>query len=77
MNFFPSYLSELYSRNEPLFWFGFGCLVFAIMLFGISIWDDTRVLGTNAWYKPIKFALSTTLFSWTIRVENFEFDGHL
>jgi hypothetical protein len=66
MTFIITFWNELQTRNEILFWFGLGCLAFALVLFSISIWDDTRVLGSNAWYKPIKFSLSTTLFSWAM-----------
>lgn len=66
MTFVTTFLNEIQTRNELLFWFGLGCLAFALVLFSISIWDETRVLGSNAWYKPIKFSLSTTLFSWAM-----------
>lgn len=61
-----AFLNELQVRNELLFWFGLGCLLFALVLLGISFLDDTRVLGVNAWYKPMKFALSTTMYSWAM-----------
>lgn len=60
------FFSELLNRNEVLFWFGTVCLGFAGILFGISLVDQTQVLGVNAWYKPIKFSLSTTAFVWSM-----------
>ena len=37
--------------------------------------SDTKVLGINAWYKPLKFCLSTTLFSWAMAWYTFYLGG--
>ncbi|MEM1134509.1 MAG: hypothetical protein AAGI07_01630 [Bacteroidota bacterium] len=60
------FLETLRFRNEPLFLFGMICLLLACLLFVLSKVTDTEVMGVNAWYKPLKFCLSTTLFSWAM-----------
>jgi len=60
------FIETLRFRNEPLFWFGVFCLLLALF-FGLLIkMSQTEVMGVNAWYKPIKFALSIAIFSWTM-----------
>ena len=61
-----TFFEELYTRNEALTIFGFMCLLAAGLFFILSRTTDTEVMGVNAWYKPMKFALSTTLFSWAM-----------
>ncbi len=61
-----TFLQELKFRNPTLFLFGLGCLVTAFVFFALSKNTNTQVYGVNAWYKPLKFALSTWLFSWTM-----------
>lgn len=56
---------ELKQRNLALFWFGWfniGLLLFALMMFAV---DNTIVSGINAWIKPMKFAISIAVYSWT------------
>jgi hypothetical protein len=62
MNFFI----ELKYRNEPLYYFGFICLVFALVCLVLTRINSTQVLGTSAWYKPFKFFLSSTIFVWSM-----------
>lgn len=59
MEFFPS----LQERNPALFIFGMINLGAALLFFFLSLSTDLEVKGVNAWYKPIKFALSTTILS--------------
>jgi len=60
------FLAEIKSRNSTFYWFGW-VNVFLVLLFGIfSFSDETQVLGVNAWYKPIKFALSIWIYLWTM-----------
>lgn len=53
-------------RNEPLFYFGFCCIVSAIVFLGAASVSKMQVTGVNAYYKPFKFALSIGIFSWTM-----------
>lgn len=61
-----SFISELKSRNETLFYYGVVCLVLALLFFVLSKTTTTQVYGVNAWLKPFKFALSTFLFAWAM-----------
>ena len=53
-------------RNEPLLYFGLICLIGAAACLVISRFDQRKVRGANAWYKPFKFFLSTALFAWAM-----------
>lgn len=60
------FLDTLKFRNESLYYFGWACLV-ASLIFSILIKTTSiQVMGVNVWYKPLKFALSTVLFSWAM-----------
>ncbi|QNA46638.1 hypothetical protein [Lacibacter sediminis] len=63
MNYF---LTELKRRNQTLYFFSLICLVGAVVCIAMIIFSDTVVLGINAWYKPMKFFLSTVIFSCTM-----------
>ena len=60
------FLEAIRYKNPELFYFGALCLLAALAFFAISFVIDTRVAGVNAWYKPIKFALSIGIYSWTM-----------
>lgn len=60
------FLETLRFRNELLFWFGWLCLLAAFVFFILSKLFPQHVLGINAWYKPLKFALSTLFYSWAM-----------
>lgn len=60
------FLSSLKSRNECLFYFGLLCLFSAILILIKSKCSDVQINGVNAWYKPLKFAMSVGIFSWTM-----------
>ncbi|MEM1328236.1 MAG: hypothetical protein AAGI23_19940 [Bacteroidota bacterium] len=57
---------ELKARNEILFYFGFANLVAAVLFLILSFSNPLEAVGTNAWHKPIKFALSTLILSWSL-----------
>lgn len=59
-------LSELYTRNTPLFMFGAICGVGAFTCLILIKSTEVQVLGINAWIKPFKFYLSTIIFVWTM-----------
>lgn len=56
----------LRQRNEPLYYFGLACLVAAGLCLLLVRLTPTQVMGTNAWYKPFKFFLSTAIFVWSM-----------
>ena len=60
------FLIELKSRSAPLFWFGLANLVLAAVFLMFTRFSNTRVLGISAWIKPFKFALSISIYSWTM-----------
>jgi hypothetical protein len=61
-----STIIEIKSRNEALFYFGLLCLVFATICLILTHFTSTQVYGVNAWFKPLKFSLSTCLFVWSM-----------
>lgn len=63
MNYF---ITELKRRNQTLYFFSLICLVGAAVCITMIFLSDTVVLGINAWYKPMKFFLSTIIFSCTM-----------
>ena len=60
------FLIELKSRNELLFYFGMLNLLLASILTILSVYIPLELSGTNAWYKPIKFAISIGIYSLTM-----------
>ncbi len=67
------FFMHLRAKNEALFIFGAICLVLAFIFIGFSFISDLQVKGVNAWYKPIKFALSIGIYAWTMAY----FSSHL
>lgn len=61
-----NFIIELKKRNQLLYWFSLFNLVGAIICIPFSLVDDTIVLGINAWIKPLKFFLSSVIFSVTM-----------
>ena len=59
------FLAELQSRGRSLVAFGWLNLTLALLF--LIFWGstDAAVMGINAWIKPLKFALSITLYSFT------------
>lgn len=60
------FINQLKSRNEALFYFGLMCLVAAIAFFILTKLTTVQVYGVNAWYKPLKFSMSTFVFAWAM-----------
>jgi len=60
------FLQELKYRNIELFTFGWVCLALACLFLVFSYTSNIQVNGTNAWFKPFKFAASTVFYSWTM-----------
>ena len=61
-----TFLQKLRERNSLLYYFGWLNLLAALASVGMMFFDDTQVLGINAWIKPFKFFVSTVVFAWTI-----------
>jgi hypothetical protein len=61
-----TFVQELKTRNEPLFFFGLICLALALVFLILTRITSTQIYGVNAWFKPCKFALSTFLFAWAM-----------
>ncbi len=53
-------------KNKVLFWLGSTHLLIFIALFGYSFFNEISVLGLNSMIKPMKFALSIWIYSWTM-----------
>lgn len=53
-------------KNKVLFWLGSFHLLIFITLFAYSFFNEIKVLGLNSMIKPMKFALSIWVYSWTM-----------
>jgi hypothetical protein len=60
------FFEELRARNEALFLFGCFNLIVALYCFVNVFADEHYVQGANAWFKPLKFALSIAIYSWSM-----------
>jgi hypothetical protein len=64
-------------KNKILFWLGFIHLFIFIVLFVYSFFTDVTVLGINSMIKPMKFALSIWIYSWTMAlILNYAIDNN-
>jgi hypothetical protein len=57
-------LSRL-KHTRSLFWLAVICVVVAIALVPLWILDARQLLGVSVWEKPIKFFISSAIFSFT------------
>jgi hypothetical protein len=60
------FLEELKFRNELLYYFGLICLILSIVCLVLIKLTNIQVLGINAFVKPFKFFISTTIFVWSM-----------
>jgi len=60
------FLLSLKSKNEPLFYFGLVCFLFAVIFIALTRVSTVQINNVNAWYKPFKFAASTVFFAWSM-----------
>ena len=61
-----TFLTELKTRNEALYWFGLLCFIGGIIFLVLSRTSDVMLDEVSAWYKPFKFAFSIGLYCWTM-----------
>jgi hypothetical protein len=61
-----TFLQKLRARNGLLYYFGWLNLLGALVCVVMMIFDDTQVMGINAWIKPFKFFTSVVIFGWTM-----------
>jgi hypothetical protein len=66
MNAAEHFLHTLYLRSSPLFVFGLLNLLLAVVCLVLARVAPYELVGTNVWYKPTKFALSTALLCWSM-----------
>ncbi len=64
--FMLTFFQQLAYRNEALYIFGMGNLASALLYILFAALLKTKILGVNAWIKPLKFALSIGIFSLTM-----------
>jgi hypothetical protein len=60
------FIKDLKARNPLLTAMGSIFLAFAVFLTCMSFITDTQVLGINGMIKPLKFALSTWIYAWSM-----------
>jgi len=60
------FLDELYRRSKVLTVTGRIHLAMLAGMFAVSFFDSRLVMGINPWIKPIKFAISITIYVWTV-----------
>jgi len=61
-----SFVQEQVKRNSILFWYGILNFVMFVFCIGFSLFDDTQVLGKNAWLYPVKYYFSIGIFIWSM-----------
>jgi hypothetical protein len=59
-------VNEQLKRNSIFFWYGVLNFVLLFICVGFSLFDDTQVLGKNAWLLPMKYYLSIGIFIWSM-----------
>lgn len=62
------FLSDLRQNQRPLMLAGFGFVILFLVLAVLSLFDSQQILGINRWIKPMKFAIATAIFLWTVAV---------
>src|SRR6202023_3717709 len=60
------FLRELYRRSRVLAITGWIHLALLAGVLVIFLFDSRLVMGINVWIKPIKFAISITIYVWTV-----------
>jgi hypothetical protein len=60
------FMRELRARNPLLFAVGAAHVILLILMAMIAPFDERQVMGINPWIKPMKFAVSITIYALTI-----------
>jgi hypothetical protein len=60
------FVRELRRRNPLLFGLGVAHLLLLFIMLLIAPFDERTVMGINPWIKPMKFAISIAIYSFTI-----------
>lgn len=60
------FIQKVYKSSPPLAFTGWAHLVLLVAMMAIAPFDHRLILGINPWIKPMKFAISITIFVWTI-----------
>ena len=58
-------LLEIKTRNRLLYLAGLIHAILFLLFFFLYFLDNRHVLNINPWIKPMKFALSITIYLWT------------
>lgn len=61
-----SFIEELKSRNEALFYFSSILFGLAILFYVLTKISSLQVAGVNAWFKPFKFSISIAIYCSTM-----------
>lgn len=60
------FLREIARRDPLLWWTGVLNLGLGVLFVVGLVLDERVILGLNTWVKPLKFALSITIYVWTV-----------
>jgi len=60
------FIQQLKYKNETLFYFGLVCFILTLAFWLLAKVTTVEVHHVNAWYKPLKFAVSIGIYSWTM-----------
>ncbi len=58
--------AELVRRDRVLVFTGWLHLFLFVIMLAVAPFDSRTVAGVNTWFKPMKFALSITVYVWTV-----------
>jgi len=61
-------IAKLFREQRPLMIAGLLFMIGGVILLGLSMVDDVRILGISRWIKPMKFYFSVGVFLWTMAV---------
>ena len=56
----------LREKNQALYVYGLVCFALTIVCMALMRFTSVKVMGVNAWLKPLKFCLSIGIMSWTM-----------
>ncbi len=69
-------LSDLWRTQHPLMFGGAAFFILFLVFAAVSLFDSTQILGINRWIKPMKFAVSISIFLWTIAIYLYFLHGY-